>query len=62
MVVLPWNDTAAIEHYLEANAGPLAAIITEPVMLNTGGILPQPGYLEHLRRVTRSTTLRAHFR
>jgi glutamate-1-semialdehyde 2,1-aminomutase len=54
VVVLPWNDFAAIENYLSANAGRVAAIITEPIMLNTGGILPRDGYLQHLRRLASS--------
>jgi len=52
VVVLPWNDFEAIERYVNANAARIAAVITEPIMLNTGGILPRPGYLEHLRRLT----------
>ncbi|MDB6091221.1 MAG: aminotransferase class-III [Gammaproteobacteria bacterium] len=51
--VLPWNDAGAIDQYVGANASRVAAIITEPIMFNTGGILPKPGYLEHLRRVTK---------
>jgi glutamate-1-semialdehyde 2,1-aminomutase len=51
VAVLPWNDFEAIERYVSANASKVAAIITEPVMLNTGGILPSDGYLQHLRRV-----------
>ena len=51
VTVLPWNDFEAIERYVSANAARVAAIITEPVMLNTGGILPKDGYLQHLRRV-----------
>jgi glutamate-1-semialdehyde 2,1-aminomutase len=51
IAVLPWNDAAAIEGYVGANASRIAAIITEPVMLNTGGILPREGYLQHLRRL-----------
>ena len=51
IAVLPWNDAAAIEHYVGANAARIAAIITEPVMLNTGGILPRDGYLQNLRRL-----------
>jgi glutamate-1-semialdehyde 2,1-aminomutase len=31
----------------------VAAVITEPVMLNTGAILPEPGWLELLREQTR---------
>lgn len=51
VAVLPWNDFDAIERYVSANAERIAGIITEPVMLNTGGILPKEGYLQHLRRV-----------
>jgi glutamate-1-semialdehyde 2,1-aminomutase len=54
VVVLPWNDFEAIDRYVVANASKIAAIITEPVMLNTGGILPKQGYLQHLRRVTKA--------
>jgi glutamate-1-semialdehyde 2,1-aminomutase len=51
VVVLPWNDFEVIDRYVSANGSKIAAIITEPVMLNTGGILPNPDYLQHLRRV-----------
>ncbi len=51
VAVLPWNDAAVLERYVAANASRIAAIITEPVMLNTGGILPSDGYLQTLRRV-----------
>ena len=49
VAVLPWNDVQAFEAYLEAHAHETAAVITEPVMCNTGVILPRPGYLEALR-------------
>jgi glutamate-1-semialdehyde 2,1-aminomutase len=48
-VVLPWNDLAAVEESLRLRASDIAAIITEPVMLNSGGITPAPGYLAGLR-------------
>jgi glutamate-1-semialdehyde 2,1-aminomutase len=54
VVVLPWNDFESIDRYVSANASKIAAIITEPVMLNTGGILPKAGYLQHLRDVARA--------
>lgn len=54
VAVLPWNDVDAIDRYVSANASRIAAVITEPVMLNTGGILPRQGYLQHLRRVTKA--------
>jgi glutamate-1-semialdehyde 2,1-aminomutase len=48
-VVVPWNDVDAVEQALDANAGEVAAIVTEPVMANMGVIAPEPGYLETLR-------------
>jgi glutamate-1-semialdehyde 2,1-aminomutase len=54
VVVLPWNDFEAIDRYVSANASKIAAIITEPVMLNTGGILPKQGYLQHLCRMAKA--------
>ena len=52
IAVLPWNDFEVIERYVSANVDRIAAIITEPVMFNTGGILPKEGYLRHLRRLS----------
>jgi glutamate-1-semialdehyde 2,1-aminomutase len=51
VVVVPWNDLAAVEHPLDQNAGDVAAVITEPCMCNSGCIEPEPGYLDGLRRV-----------
>jgi len=48
-LVLPWNDAALIERVLLEHGGDIAAIITEPVMCNSGTISPRPGYLEALR-------------
>jgi glutamate-1-semialdehyde 2,1-aminomutase len=50
-IVLPWNDLALVERVFEARGREIAALITEPVMCNSGGILPRPGYLEGLRRL-----------
>jgi glutamate-1-semialdehyde 2,1-aminomutase len=51
VVVLPWNDTAAVERYLKAHGREVAAIITEPIMCNTAVIEPQPRYLSFLRDI-----------
>lgn len=53
LIVLPWNDTTAIDTVVAEHGADIAAIISEPAMLNTGAIPPRPGYLEHLRAVTR---------
>jgi len=44
----PWNDLDVVRARLETDDD-IAAIITEPVMLNAGSIEPVPGYLEGLR-------------
>jgi glutamate-1-semialdehyde 2,1-aminomutase len=52
-VVLPYNNPTAVTQAFAARAGSIAAIIVEPVVANAGVIPPAPGYLEHLREVTR---------
>jgi len=47
--VLPWNDVPTITGFLGRHGSRIAAIITEPMMCNTGAILPRPGYLQALR-------------
>lgn len=49
VVLLPWNDADALEAALKAHPDEIAAIISEPVMCNSGCILPKPGYLEAMR-------------
>jgi glutamate-1-semialdehyde 2,1-aminomutase len=53
-VVLPFNDIDAIEAAFEANKNQIAGIIIEPVPGNAGLYLPQPGYLEYLREITKA--------
>jgi glutamate-1-semialdehyde 2,1-aminomutase len=48
-LIVPFNDAAALEHVLSERADQIAALIMEPVMMNVGLILPQPGYLEAVR-------------
>ena len=48
-IILPWNDLVLVEQTLAEHADELAAIITEPVMCNSGCIPPAPGFLEGLR-------------
>ena len=50
---VPFNDTAVFDRVVEAHRDEIAMVILEPVNYNSGGIQPQPGYLEHLREVTR---------
>lgn len=53
LIVCPWNDFEAISSILTARGKDIAAVIMEPVMTNGAGgvILPEPGYLEHVRKL-----------
>jgi glutamate-1-semialdehyde 2,1-aminomutase len=51
-VVLPFNDRAAVDAALAANPGQIACVILEPYCGNVGFIMPDPGYLAHLRHIT----------
>lgn len=53
VILLPWNDLQAVETVLRERASEIAAVITEPVMCNSGCIQPKPGYLEQLRQLTK---------
>jgi glutamate-1-semialdehyde 2,1-aminomutase len=50
-VTIEWNDLTAVQEAFDAHPGRIAAIISEPVMLNAGSILPDPGFLEGLREI-----------
>jgi len=51
LIIAQWNDLAMIEEIFANHGDDIAAIITEPIMCNTGCILPEPGYLEGLRAI-----------
>lgn len=46
-----YNDLESVKRLLEANPGAVAAVIVEPVAANMGVVLPEPGFLEGLRRL-----------
>lgn len=50
-LLLPWNDLPLLESVVRKRSAEIAAIITEPVMCNSGCLPPEPGYLEGLRRL-----------
>lgn len=55
-VAVPFNDADAmerrIEQLFEEDRAP-ACVIMEPAMMNLGVVLPEPGYLESVRELTR---------
>jgi len=52
LLILPWNDVGALADAIKREGNQIAAVLTEPVMCNTGCILPKPGYLEAMREIT----------
>ena len=47
----PYNDLERVESLMVANKGNVAALIIEPVAGNMGLVLPEPGFLEGLRKL-----------
>lgn len=54
VLVAPWNDLKRVEKLFARRGDSIAAVITEPVLCNSGCILPEPGYLEGLRKLTQT--------
>ncbi len=52
-VVVPFNDVDALERALAA--GDVACVLAEPALTNIGIVLPEPGFHEALRDLTRRT-------
>lgn len=51
VVIVDWNDLAQVEKAFAEHS--IAAVITEPVLCNSGCLMPEPGYLAGLREITR---------
>ena len=47
-----YNDSESVRRLMEENRGEVAAVVVEPVAANMGVVLPKPGFLEFLRRIT----------
>jgi glutamate-1-semialdehyde 2,1-aminomutase len=55
-IAVPFNDAPAMERRIErltAEGRKPACVIMEAAMMNLGVVLPQPGYLEAVREITR---------
>jgi glutamate-1-semialdehyde 2,1-aminomutase len=50
-MIVPFNDVPALEKMLGEHGDDIGAMIMEPVMMNLGIIVPQPGYLEKVREL-----------
>jgi glutamate-1-semialdehyde 2,1-aminomutase len=52
-VTVPYNDLGAVEKIFASCPQQIAAVIIEPVAANMGVVLPDPGFLEALRKITK---------
>src|SRR5882724_7223494 len=52
---VPYNDLAAVENLFTQHKDKIAAVIVEPIAANMGVVLPQTGFLQGLRELTRKT-------
>jgi len=50
-LIAPFNDLEATRAIAKAHAKDLAAIITEPIPMNMGFVMPEPGFLPGLREL-----------
>ncbi|HEX9124237.1 MAG TPA: aspartate aminotransferase family protein [Actinomycetota bacterium] len=50
-IIVPFNDAKAVEDVFAEHGDEIAAVILEPVMMNIGIVVPQPGYLQALRDI-----------
>jgi glutamate-1-semialdehyde 2,1-aminomutase len=51
-LVVPYNETEALEKLWQRYPKEIAAVIVEPVAANIGVVPPQPGFLASLRKLT----------
>ena len=50
-IILPWNDLELVKKVMAERHHEIAAIITEPVMCNSGCIMPLEGFLHGIRSI-----------
>jgi glutamate-1-semialdehyde 2,1-aminomutase len=53
-LVASFNDLGSVERLLDDHPGQVAGMIIEPIMMNAGIILPEPGYLASLKDLLHS--------
>ncbi|HDZ61515.1 MAG TPA: glutamate-1-semialdehyde 2,1-aminomutase, partial [Nitrospirae bacterium] len=52
-LTLPFNDLTLLEKAIKKNSKSIACVIIEPVIGNSGCVLPKKGFLQGLRRLTK---------
>ncbi|MBZ5526685.1 MAG: glutamate-1-semialdehyde 2,1-aminomutase [Acidobacteriia bacterium] len=51
VVIASFNNLKSVERRFKGNPGQIAAVILEPILMNVGLCMPQPGFLEGLRKL-----------
>lgn len=52
LYIIPWNDLDYLEKTFKEHDD-IAAVVMEPIMFDSGPIMPKPGYLEGVRELTK---------
>jgi len=52
-LVAQFNDVEGVERLFAKYPGEIAAVIVEPIMMNVGILMPDPGYHQALREITK---------
>jgi glutamate-1-semialdehyde 2,1-aminomutase len=53
VLIAQFNDPDGVEALFRKYPGEIAAVIVEPIMMNVGILMPDPGYHQKLREITR---------
>lgn len=51
VLIATFNDLATVDRRFKEHSGETAAIILEPILMNVGLCMPEPGFLEGLREI-----------
>jgi len=57
VIVLPFNNLEVLEKTIKTHKDEIAAVILEPINYNSGCILPEPGYLEEIRKLAQDNEI-----
>lgn len=57
LLVLPWNDIRTLQKVISQRQNEIAAVITEPICMSGGGILPQNGYLYEIQNLCKQNRI-----
>jgi glutamate-1-semialdehyde 2,1-aminomutase len=54
LLVVPWNDIGSLQQIFAEHGAEIAAVISEPVLCNSGCIEPREGYLAQMASIARA--------